>query len=154
MHLVAALMFFVHLLQQAIQQAIRSSSSKSLLSQIYDRRPTADLVMKRIKYENVQSAGSSHEEMALQKLFRTHMESWLSGQGHVSHEWIDNLTTAQQRDKVRTSKTFRAELLLQIMTGAKLKPIGDSWKITVRSFIPLRILTYHLNSYPVLLVPI
>lgn len=124
-------MSFVHLLHQAIQQAIRSSSSKSLLLQIYDRRPTADLVMKRIKYENIQSGGSSPEEMALQRLFRTHMESWLSGQGHVSHEWIDNLTTPQQRNEVRTSKTFRVELLLQIMMGAKLKPIRDSWKITV-----------------------
>lgn len=66
-------------------------------------------------------------------LFMVNLTIWAEGLGHVNHPWIEIMTTPNEREHAKGDPTFRVKTLLAIMTGSRLRPVGDRWFLKVDS---------------------
>ncbi|KAI0368676.1 hypothetical protein BV20DRAFT_1122671 [Pilatotrama ljubarskyi] len=104
-----------------------SGRIKGFLGSIYSRRITnvEDFIASHLVFE---SASDDEEERQFEALFRSRLEAYLRGVGHPVHDELDgNIVPPERAAAERTNATLRASLLLHMMTGSSLMPLGSAW---------------------------
>ncbi|KZS89056.1 hypothetical protein SISNIDRAFT_234059 [Sistotremastrum niveocremeum HHB9708] len=117
---------------------IQCSNVKGLIGKLYSRAvKNVEEVMQVVRCVSARYGDFSEDQIArnekYEDRFLTHLRRYLCGEGHPNTEKIIDLL-GEDVVKSDKSKLLRCRLLLEMMTGSPMLPLGDHINLNVRIY--------------------